>query len=117
MNWLPRLDQTSRLILISIVLGVVGALGATFFLLLLRLTETWALGFIGHYHTIQVAEAHVVDPHFNDARRAFGRSADLTLYAGDLPPSPSRTTIIVLNQHWRSPETRSCRHPRTARRQ
>lgn len=60
MNWLLRLDKTSRLILISIVLGVVGALAAQLFLLLLHLTETYLLDFIGHYHTIHVAQAHAM---------------------------------------------------------
>lgn len=60
MKWLLRLDKTSRLILISVVLGVVGALGTQLLLLLLRLTETWVLDFIGHYHTIDVAQAHAM---------------------------------------------------------
>ena len=60
MNWLLRLDKTSRLILISVVLGVIGALGAQLFLLLLRLIETYSLDFIGHYHTIHVAAAHAM---------------------------------------------------------
>ena len=60
MNWLLRLDKTSRLILISAVLGVVGALGAQLFLLLLHLTETYSLDLVGHYHTIHVAAAHAM---------------------------------------------------------
>ncbi|HET9820024.1 MAG TPA: hypothetical protein VFP92_12750, partial [Rhodanobacteraceae bacterium] len=56
--WLLKLNPTSRLILISVVLGVVGALGAQLFLLLLHLTEVYVLGFVGHYHTITVAAAH-----------------------------------------------------------
>ncbi|MGH8306956.1 MAG: chloride channel protein [Gammaproteobacteria bacterium] len=60
MNWLLRLDKTSRLILISVVLGVVGALGAQVFLFLLHLMDTYVLAFIGHYHTILVAEAHTM---------------------------------------------------------
>lgn len=55
---LMKLDRTTRLILISIALGVVGALGAQLFLLLLHLMDTYVLGFIGHYHTITVAAAH-----------------------------------------------------------
>lgn len=55
-----KLDRTTRLILISVVLGVVGALGAQLFLLLLRLTDTWVLDFIGHYHAISVAAAHAM---------------------------------------------------------
>jgi CIC family chloride channel protein len=53
-----KLDRTTRLILISIGLGVVGALGAQLFLLLLHLTDTYVLDFIGHYRTITVADAH-----------------------------------------------------------
>ncbi|MGH8151163.1 MAG: chloride channel protein [Rhodanobacteraceae bacterium] len=55
-----KLDRTTRLILISIALGVVGALGAQLFLLLLRLTDTYVLDFLGHYHTITVAAAHAM---------------------------------------------------------
>lgn len=58
--WLMKLDRTTRLILISIVLGVVGALGAQLFLLLLHLTDTYVLGYLGHYHTISVATAHAM---------------------------------------------------------
>lgn len=57
---LMKLDRTTRLILISFVLGVVGALGAQLFLLLLHLTDTWVLAFLGHYHTITVADAHAM---------------------------------------------------------
>ncbi|MGH8428308.1 MAG: chloride channel protein [Gammaproteobacteria bacterium] len=56
--WLLKLDRTSRLILLSIVLGVVGALGAQLFLLLLHLTDTYLLAFLGHYQTITVIDAH-----------------------------------------------------------
>lgn len=58
--WLLKLDRTSRLILISIFLGVIGALGAQLFLLLLHLADTHILAFVGHYHTIDVAEAHAM---------------------------------------------------------
>lgn len=53
-----KLDRTTRLILISFVLGVVGALGAQLFLLLLHLTDTYVLSFLGHYQTVTVAAAH-----------------------------------------------------------
>jgi CIC family chloride channel protein len=56
--WLLDLDRTPRLILICIVLGAIGALGAQLFLLLLHLTDTYVLGFIGHYQTIHVSTAH-----------------------------------------------------------
>lgn len=58
MNWLLKLDRTTRLILFSLVLGIVGGLGAELFLLLLHLTEVYVLGVIGHYPTITVAGAH-----------------------------------------------------------
>lgn len=55
-----KLDRTTRLILISVVLGVVGALGAQLFLLLLHLADAYVLDFLGHYHTIDVATAHAM---------------------------------------------------------
>src|SRR5699024_6302999 len=54
------LQPTPRLILISFVLGVVGALGAQLFLFLLHLADVYILGFFGHYRTITIAEAHAV---------------------------------------------------------
>lgn len=58
--WLLKLNPTTRLILISATLGVIGALGAQLFLLLLNLTEVYVLGFVGHYATIHVAAAHAM---------------------------------------------------------
>ncbi len=58
--WLLKLERAPRLILICIVLGVVGALGAQLFLYLLDLADTYVLGYIGHYHTIHVAAAHAM---------------------------------------------------------
>lgn len=55
-----KLDRTTRLILISVALGVVGALGAQLFLLLLHLTDVYVLSAVGHYHTITVAAAHAM---------------------------------------------------------
>lgn len=55
---LMKLDRTTRLILISVALGVVGALGAQLFLFLLHLTDTYVLELLGHYRTIDVAAAH-----------------------------------------------------------
>lgn len=55
--WLLKLNRTPRLILISVVLGVIGALGAQIFLLLLHLMDVYVLDLIGHYHEIHVAEA------------------------------------------------------------
>lgn len=60
MKWLMKLDRTTRLILISVVLGVVGALGAQLFLFLLHLVDTYALDFLGHYNTISVNAAHAM---------------------------------------------------------
>jgi hypothetical protein len=41
MNWLLRLDQTPRLILLNLFLGVVGALGTQNFLWLLQFKEKY----------------------------------------------------------------------------
>ncbi|CAM5223179.1 Voltage-gated ClC-type chloride channel ClcB [Castellaniella defragrans] len=57
---LMKLDRTTRLILISVVLGVVGAIGAQVFLFLLHLIDTHFLGSLGHYRTISVATAHAM---------------------------------------------------------
>ncbi|HEX7382277.1 MAG TPA: chloride channel protein [Nevskiaceae bacterium] len=46
------------MLIISVFLGVVGALGAELFLYLLRLADTWFLDAIAHYQTITVAAAH-----------------------------------------------------------
>jgi CIC family chloride channel protein len=56
--WLLKLNPTTRLILISAILGVVGALGAQLFLLLLHFVEVYVLTFIGHYHVIHVEDAY-----------------------------------------------------------
>lgn len=58
--WLLTLNRTPRLILICLLLGVVGALGAQLFLLLLQLMETHVLSSIGHYQTISVEAAHAM---------------------------------------------------------
>ncbi|MFZ1625467.1 MAG: chloride channel protein [Gammaproteobacteria bacterium] len=60
--WLLKLNRTPRLILICVVLGVTGALGAQLFLFLLHLVDTYVLSAIGHYHTISIGEAHAIDP-------------------------------------------------------
>ncbi len=57
---LMKLDRTTRLIIISVVLGVVGALGAQLFLFLLHLMDVHVLASLGHYHTINVASAHAM---------------------------------------------------------
>ncbi len=57
---LMKLDRTTRLILIGTGLGVIGALGAQLFLLLLHLMDAHVLGFLGHYHEITVSEAHAM---------------------------------------------------------
>lgn len=56
--WLLNLNRTPRLLLICALLGVVGALGAQIFLLLLNLMDTYVLDFIGGYKTISVELAH-----------------------------------------------------------
>ncbi len=58
--WLLTLNRTPRLILICLLLGVVGALGAQLFVLLLQLMETHVLSSIGHYQTISVEAAHAM---------------------------------------------------------
>lgn len=58
--WLLKLNRTPRLILICVLLGVVGALGAQLFLLLLHLVDTHVLNAIGRYQTISVAAAHAM---------------------------------------------------------
>ena len=56
--WLLNLNRTPRLILICVLLGVVGALGAQLFLFLLQIVETHVLDSLGHYQTISVEAAH-----------------------------------------------------------
>ncbi|SFP92076.1 chloride channel protein, CIC family [Nitrosomonas cryotolerans] len=56
--WLLDLQRTPRLILICIVLGVIGALGAQVFLLLLQFFDTYVLTAIGGFQTIDVETAH-----------------------------------------------------------
>jgi CIC family chloride channel protein len=58
--WLLDLQRTPRLILICVVLGVIGALGAQLFLLLLHVFDTSVLATLGGYHTITVEAAHAM---------------------------------------------------------
>ncbi|HKJ82843.1 MAG TPA: chloride channel protein [Mariprofundaceae bacterium] len=58
MRWLMRLQHTTRLIILSVILGVVGALGAQVFIWLLHLTQVWLLAGISGYQFIDVAGAH-----------------------------------------------------------
>lgn len=58
--WLLTLQRTPRLILICIVLGVIGALGAQLFLLLLGFFDTYVLAAVGGYNTIDVETAHAM---------------------------------------------------------
>ncbi|KCZ93421.1 chloride channel protein [Hyphomonas johnsonii] len=58
--WLLNLQRTPRLILICVVLGVVGALGAQLFLLLLHFFDTYVLAAVGGYETIDVETAHAM---------------------------------------------------------
>ncbi len=58
MNWLLKLNKTSRLVLLSIVLGVVGALGAQVFMWMLHTAEALILTPITGYTDPSVAAAH-----------------------------------------------------------
>lgn len=58
--WLLNLQRTPRLILICVVLGVIGALGAQAFLYLLQFFDTYVLAAIGGYQTIHVEGAHTM---------------------------------------------------------
>lgn len=55
---IKKLSPTTRLILASVILGVVGALGAQIFLWLLHLVLHYGLLAIGHYASIDISEAH-----------------------------------------------------------
>lgn len=57
MNWLFKLDRTTRLGLLSIVLGVVGALGAQTFLWMLATAQSLILLPISGYEDVTVAAA------------------------------------------------------------
>ncbi len=57
MRWLLKLDRTTRLGLLSIVLGVVGALGAQVFLWMLHFAERAILTPITGYHDLTAKEA------------------------------------------------------------
>jgi chloride channel protein, CIC family len=58
MDWLSRLDRTPRLILLSLFLGLVGAMGAQVFLWLLHMGEIYLLQPIAGYHYVDVETAH-----------------------------------------------------------
>ncbi len=58
--WLLNLQRTPRLILICVVLGVIGALGAQLFLFLLHIFDTYVLAIVGGYDTIDVEAAHAM---------------------------------------------------------
>jgi chloride channel protein, CIC family len=60
MHWLMRLRSTTRLIILSVFLGVVGAFGAQLFVWLLHLAETWILTPISGYKFIEAEEAHAM---------------------------------------------------------
>jgi chloride channel protein, CIC family len=60
MFWLMRLQRTTRLIVLSVFLGVVGALGAQVFIWLLKLAEAWILIPISGYRFIEAGEAHAM---------------------------------------------------------
>ncbi len=58
--WLLKLERTPRLILLCVVLGVVGALGAQLFLLLLHVFDSQVLTRVGGYREIGVQAAHAM---------------------------------------------------------
>lgn len=58
MNSLLRLDRTTRLVILSLLLGGVGALAAQIFLWMLHFTETWILTYITGHAFLTVAQAH-----------------------------------------------------------
>jgi chloride channel protein, CIC family len=60
MGWLLRLDRTPRLIILSVFLGLVGALGAQAFLWMLHMAEVWILIPISGYKMLDVAHAHAM---------------------------------------------------------
>ncbi len=60
MRWLLRIDRTPRLMILSVFLGVVGALGAQVFLWMLNMGNKWLLGWISGYHPITVSGAHAM---------------------------------------------------------
>ena len=57
---LMRLQRTTRLIVLSAILGVVGALGAELFMWLLNLSQHWILTFISGYKFIEASPAHAM---------------------------------------------------------
>ncbi|MGA7800830.1 MAG: chloride channel protein [Gammaproteobacteria bacterium] len=60
MRWLMRLERTTRLIILSVFLGVVGAFGAQVFIWLLHMAEVWILTPISGYSFIGVEQAHAM---------------------------------------------------------
>lgn len=60
MRWLMRLRRTTRLIVLSVFLGVIGALGAQLFVWLLHLAEVWILTPISGYKFIEAEEAQAM---------------------------------------------------------
>ncbi len=58
--WLLKLERTPRLILLCVVLGVIGALGAQLFLFLLHFFDSQVLARVGGYREIGVQAAHAV---------------------------------------------------------
>jgi CIC family chloride channel protein len=56
MHWLLRLQRTTRLIILSVFLGVVGAFGAQVFIWLLHMGEVWILTPISGYTFLDVAQ-------------------------------------------------------------
>jgi len=57
-QWLSRLRKTPRMVLFSVLLGIIGALGAQLFLLMLHWAEVGLLIPIAGYADITVGQAH-----------------------------------------------------------
>lgn len=60
MRWLLRIDRTPRLMILSVFLGVVGALGAQVFLWMLDMGNRLLLEWISGYHPVTVHDAHAM---------------------------------------------------------
>jgi CIC family chloride channel protein len=56
MDWLLRLDRTTRLVLLSVILGVVGAVAAQVYQWMLQTAQTLLLGTIAGYQVVDVEQ-------------------------------------------------------------
>jgi len=58
MLWLQNVDRSRRLVFYAATLGLIGGVGALFFLWLLHMGEVLLIQPLGHYHYLTVAAAH-----------------------------------------------------------